>query len=117
MPVIHSRTYRVAASSESPIWMDRQRAAEGGGVAGVAGRGGRRDAPQDGFRFHRVLPVPRGRQAWLVISPERNLWHCLGACEVWWQRDRLGDAVSRIQEWPVSRAGGQPRRSTCCAST
>ena len=33
----------------------------------------------------------------LVISPQKNLWNCLGACRAGGSRNRLGDARRRRQ--------------------
>ena len=34
-----------------------------------------------GADLHRPLPVPRRQTPSLVITPAKNLWHCLGACQ------------------------------------
>jgi DNA primase len=49
-----------------------QRLAEARGIA-LARHGG---------DLHGLCPFHDDKSPSLVISPERNLWHCLGACQV-----------------------------------
>ena len=42
-----------------------------------------------------AVPFHDDREPSLVITPAKNLWHCLGACQTGGSRDRLGDEGRR----------------------
>ena len=63
---------RIAESEIERLKREVSVAAAGGGARGQA------EAQRRGT--DRAVPVPRRHEPSLVITPEKNLWHCLGAC-------------------------------------
>ena len=55
-----------------------------------------------------LCPFHDDREPSLVITPEKNLWHCLGACQTRRLGDRLGHAGRRRQLPSCGRACSAP---------
>jgi DNA primase len=49
-----------------------------------------------------LCPFHEERTGSLVISPEKNLWHCMGACQ----------AGGSVIDWEVALGSGSPRISS-----
>ena len=54
-----------------------------------------------------LCPFHDDHEPSLVITPEKNLWHCLGACRARRNRDRLGHAGRRRQLPPCGRTAAR----------
>jgi hypothetical protein len=61
---------------------DGGRAAQSGGLGAASGGGARGGVHAHGADLHRRCPFHEDKTPSLVVTPAKNLWHCLGACQV-----------------------------------
>ena len=84
---------------------------------------GRRAQAARGGPDRPAAPSTTTRRRALVITPKKNLWHCLGACQqggsvIDWVMKARGvsfrHAVEILRERRADGAGERPRPARCC---